>query len=377
LVADYANAKFGGVVPPLEAVFMQIEHLQYWADVDREHHPSDVQGPLTVLPSQLFFEATVNDTPAVRNILIANDQDLPALLESIAPHVAGGEFSVVPPSGAPAILAPGASIIVKVQFAPQPPPGLRMSSFDVTFNGGSVISFPVTGLAQQGGQISVIPPDALRFGIVDVGAARSLLVEVRNIDASSLHITGLRVEGAAAATFGVAQAVPITIAVATSVFLDVTYTPAAMTSGGDRASLVIESDDVANPVYRLELFGFGIVANMVVQPLACNFPDTPVGGPTQRRPVSIYATGPVDLDISGASFQVRDQTGAASPDFRVLDRNGVGLGLADVAIQSGSGFTILIEFAPTAAGQHDGTLRVIPLNANLQPVPVAITARGV
>jgi hypothetical protein len=101
--------------------------------------------------------------------------------------------------------------------------------------------------------------------------------------------------------------------------------PAAMTSGGDRASLVIESDDVANPVYRLGLIGFGIVATMFVQPLTWNFPDTPVGGPTQRRPVSIYATGPVDLDISGASFQVRDPAGAASPDFRVLDRNGLRL----------------------------------------------------
>ena len=278
-----------------------------------------------MLPPQLFFEAMVNDTPEIRNILIVNDQDLPALFESIAPHVAGGEFSVVPPSGAPAILAPGTSLIVKAQFAPQPPPGLRTSAFDVTFNGGSVISIPVAGLAQQGGQISVIPADALRFGIVDVGAARALRVELRNIGASALHITGLHIESVAAATFGVAQAAPITIAVATSAFLDVTYTPATMTSGGDRASLVIESDDVANPMYRLGLIGFGIVATMVVQPLAWNFPDTPVGGPTQRRPVSIYATGPVDLEISGASFQVRDPAGAASPDFRVLDRNGLRL----------------------------------------------------
>jgi hypothetical protein len=160
-----------------------------------------------VLPPQLFFEAMVNDTPEIRNILIVNDQDLPALFESIAPHVAGGEFSVVPPSGAPAILAPGTSAIVKVQFAPQPPPGLRMSLFDVTFNGGSVISFPVAGLAQQGGQISVIPADALRLGIVAVGAARALHVELGNIGASALHITGLPI--VAAATFGVAQTGPI------------------------------------------------------------------------------------------------------------------------------------------------------------------------
>ncbi|HEX6095555.1 MAG TPA: choice-of-anchor D domain-containing protein [Thermoanaerobaculia bacterium] len=378
IYAQWVRSRFpNGQPPALEAVLLRDQILTYWTREDRE----DVATIFLATPSQLSLVTAADGPPVRRNMLLQNAGPVPVSLDEVTLASPGGEFRIASLPTWPRVLFAGEAEIVTVEFEPDLPVGQRTNTLRARFNGGQILEAQLHGLAQSPRSLVVRPADRVAFGVINVGASRVLRVELANQGQGPLTVAGIRIDavGANEGRFTVAPAAPLTVAPLTSSFLDVTFSPQAMTTAGNEATLVIDSDDPVRPHVEIRLIGFGAAANLLVMPAALPFSNTAVGGgfPENRRPLSLFNTGAASVTVTGNSFQLVDPVGNVSPHFQLLDNGGQPLARQDVTLRSGDQFAMQVRFRPTAAGEHFATLRLRSSTAGQPDVTVLCSGRGV
>lgn len=378
LYSDFSRRRFpDGRPPALDAVLMRDQILTYWTREDG----AERRTIFLATPDRLGLVAAVGAPPARRNFLLQNAGEVPVSLDDVALETPGGEFRFASTPVWPAVLLPGEAEVVGIEFVPDLPPGTRANTVNVRFNGADTITVPLSGLAQSPRSLVVRPAERLAFGVVTLGASRVMRVELANQGQGPLTVSAIRVEGDAAnrGLFVVAPAAPLAVAALSSAFLDVTFTPRSMLTGGNQATLIVESDDPVNPHVEVRLVGFAAAANLLVVPTALAFTDTPVGGglPENRQPITLYNTGLAAVTIIGGSLRLVDPVGAASPHFQLLDNGTQPIPQQDVTLPSGGQLVVLARFRPTAVGDQYAALRLRSSTAGQADVTVLMEGRGV
>jgi MYXO-CTERM domain-containing protein len=154
-------------------------------------------------------------------------------------------------------VAPGASAGVTVTYRPA---DLGTDSGCLNFSSNDPASQEVslglsgTGVAQLVPAIAVSPL-SLDFGTVTIGSSTSLTTAVQNTGTGPLRVTGISLGAGTSAEFASATATPFSVAAGQSVSVTVNYRP--NDSGIDTGTVLVASDDPANPSVSVSVSGAG------------------------------------------------------------------------------------------------------------------------
>ena len=206
---------------------------------------------LAVSPGSLNFGTVLVGANASLNVQLTNTGSIAALLTSTA---ATGDFNAAngscPASGTGSALAPGASCVLQVTFAPAQS-GTRSGTLSIA---SSATALPLTvALAGVGAQSHLqIFPASLTFGPIAVGSAASLSFTLANT--GTAPITGIALATTGDYTVTVPCAVSA-LAVGGSCSVTVDFTPT--TAGARAGTLTVTSSDATSPA-GVPLAGSGI-----------------------------------------------------------------------------------------------------------------------
>lgn len=184
-----------------------------------------------------------------------------------------GEFALG--NGAPATpfaLAPAASVSVTLAYTPSntgvDSGQLQISSTDAS-DPTITVSLAGTGIQSALG----ISPGTVDFGAVNVGATASRVLTIHNDGTANCTVLSLAVTGSG--EFSIGPSAPMTpFVVAPNSFVDVAVTYAPTETGDDSGSIVVESDDPANPMLTATLAGTGQIRVRKVDLDIIRFPVT-------------------------------------------------------------------------------------------------------
>ena len=368
-----------------EAVYLDGWLLSFFVRNDRGADDGPLQTSFTSLPekSRDFGTVTAGSVSAVGHVLLVNSGNLPVSLDDV--QVLGStEFAITSPVTWPRIITPGIAEQLDLRFSPQGSPGFRSATLRAAYNQGHRLELTLAGIAEAAPipSISVIPRQ-LNFGVVNVNTTATLELTIRNDGGAPLAIAAMHIDGPDAALFGLPGEPPGAIQSGQTTAVAVTFTPVAMVAGGQRATLMIESNDNNQPQLAVGLFGAGIASSLLVMPTNIVFNDSPLAGALppgvgSRSGVNILNVGAAALTVTGPSFQVLDQaTGQQAQDYQVLDRNGQIVRQDDVRIEGGALVALSVQFRPITAGDHPARMEIQSTDPAQLPTIVSITGRGV
>jgi hypothetical protein len=132
--------------------------------------------------------------------------------------------------------------------------GLRHASVEFTHLRGLRNATIEFDLFSEGRRIEVFP-DALDFGVVELGSSTSCMVTISNGGFAPLTVWELNLTGAAGFSLDAAPPLPVALTQGTS--QDVTLVFAPQVEGPASGTLEIVSDDVETPIVVVELIGQG------------------------------------------------------------------------------------------------------------------------
>lgn len=271
-------------------------------------------------------------------VTVTNGGNAPLTFNAIT---IGGEFTIVPPAGAPPPpcpldLAPNESCLIAVVFHPNGP-NLRQGALTIDTNVGTVtVRVMGTGLVAEASQLSV--PGSLDFGPQAVGTrSGGRAVALRNLSTNVATITEL----AASGDFDVSDTCT-TIAPGATCSPLVTFRPAAEGPRGGR--LVVRTLRDVNP-YVVSLTGTGVdlrqpALDLSVESLA--FGNTFIGGPVTQT-IKLRNLGLGALQVAGI---------VVTGDF-FSDGACVG------TIPAGGSCTVTITFNPGIPGTGTGVMEIL------------------
>ncbi|MEM6325603.1 MAG: choice-of-anchor D domain-containing protein [Bacteroidota bacterium] len=333
-----------------------MDNLRIFGDVLIATEPE-----IEVGPSMVDFGMVEVGTSAQQMVTITNEGD--GILQIGEIDVTGDGFSFVgtPPSS----VAPGASEMVTVQFAPMAA-GPAMGTLSIASNDADEptvnVSLSGTGQTPAAPEIDVTPL-TLDFGGVDVGSTADLMVTVSNAGDADLIITGATEDGDA---FSIASALPGPIAPGGSAMITIRFAPAAI--GPAAATLTITSNDADEGSVEVALSGTGqdVIVPMPeinVTPSSIDF-GTVTTGQSAQRTVTITNEGDGDLTIAGIELPVSDN------DFAVID------GGAPGTVEPGASRVIVLVFSPSNAVSFSTTLTITSDDADEGTVDVPLSGTG-
>jgi hypothetical protein len=377
---------------PIEAIWLRGRSFTaYSRRPIASQRPAEPDLNLTPAHVILFGSALPGAAPIRRNLLLTSDGEVASLLEEVRLQ-AGAGFRIVSPPRWPAIVVPGASEIVTIEFTPTAPAGLRGGQVIVRSNGGRQTGVALSAEVLVPPEPSLrVRPTQIQFGVTIAGSVERREVELLNDGAGALHVASLQlVTGALpAGMLQVETPAPFTVPAGGSAVVTLRLAPPVGGPASLQATLAIVSNDPARP--RLEMAVTATVAMGMLlanpgalqfpqSPIAANLPQLPPGlpptvhrGPT--RVTTIYNQGAVNLTLQGASLRVRDLNGAVSPHFILWQADGAPLAAADRPLPSGASLPIVVEFAATVAGDHTARLEVRATDAT--QAPAIATMHGV
>ncbi|WP_433615892.1 choice-of-anchor D domain-containing protein [Dactylosporangium sp. CA-139114] len=195
--------------------------------------------------------------------------------------------------------------------------------------------------------LSAPPTD---FGSVAVGSTANATVTVTATRA--VRITAVT----AAAPFGVtAPALPVSLTTGQTLAVPVRFTPTA--AGGAAGSLTFTTD--AGTV-ALDLHGTGTKPGLGATPAALSFGTVPTGA-SKTLGVSITNTGTSAVTVTGS-------TAPAAPF------SATGFPATGTTIAAGASVSVSVRYAPTAPGNHTGSITV---TSSAGPVTVPLSGTAV
>ena len=146
---------------------------------------------------------------------------------------------------------------------------------------------------------------------------------------------------------------PIVLTPGIGFTIAVTYAPQGTLMVAHRAVLRIHSNDPAQPIQDIALFGQLAVGALLVSPLALAFGDSPLAA---ALPFNVGST---------SSFHVNN-TGVAALTIPQTER----------VVAPGSYLVLTVMFRPLNTGTHPARIFITPASGGLMPVTVEITGRG-
>ena len=280
-----------------------------------------------------------------------------------------------------ATLAPGASCMANVRFAPLKVSPLSTIGVDAPLSiagdfDGSPVLVALTGVAVNAGPVRTLTPGSLAFGNVAVGSVTTADLRVGNSGTTALAITSTLIGGANAVEFvfvapaagtsdcrGVAS-----LAAGASCVLRVQFTPT--TAGGKVATLTL-TDNAAGSPALVTVSGTatgstgGPVASLSAMSVAVG--TASVGGTVNGPVVTLSNGGNAALVISAFAIG-----GADASQFAQSNTCGV----LPATLAAGASCTITPVFNPTAAGARSASLGVTT-NTPGSPQTLALSGTAV
>ncbi|HET9551543.1 MAG TPA: choice-of-anchor D domain-containing protein, partial [Anaeromyxobacteraceae bacterium] len=313
-----------------------------------------------VAPASLAFgNQLVGSASAAQTVTLTNAGSGDLAIASIAlGGASAADFATTSTCGA--TLAPGAACTVDVTFAPAGT-GAKAATLGFTtndpYNPTASVALAGTGVAPA----AAVSPASLAFGdqlVTTASAAQA--VTLSNTGTANLAVASLALAGADAAQFTLVNGCGATVAPGASCAVSVAFAPA--TIGAKAASVVVTSNDPANPTLTVGLTGNGVIATASVSPASLAFGNKQVGTSTAAGTVTLSNTGTTALAIGSIAF-----TGANPGDFAQTSTCGA-------SVPAAGSCTVSVTFKPTAPGPRAASLS-IATNDPVNPV-VSVVVSG-
>ena len=303
--------------------------------------------------------ATKSQTFTVRNVGGAD-------LEVTAASLVGSdakEFAIVQ-AGTPVTLGPDESHDLEVRFAPlsggNKSAALRLTSDDPNRPTHDVA---LTGTATTEPDVDVVRTP-LDFGEALVGTTKSRTVAIANVGSAGLQVTAISLSGVQGAEFTVTQAVPFTVAPASTHNVEIRFAPNS--SGLKTVGLQIRSNDPDEGAIDLSLRGTGTTAPEIDLALTPHNYGIVWVGASASRALAVRNIGSADLQVTAISF-----VGGTPGEFALVPPS------APFKIGPGVTHTVDVRFVPTSAGAKTTTLRLMSDDANEGSVDVSLSGTGI
>ena len=298
-----------------------------------------------VAPASLDFGPVSVGLSAARTLTVSNTgtASLTAALQRAAGTSA--EFTVSP---ATLSLAPGASALVTVTYAPSAA-GADAGALSIGSNDPATptLAVPLAGSgAAAPAPVIALDPASLAFGPVVTGTSASRTAAIRNQGSATLDVAAIERCAGTSGEFTWAPSAPAQVAPGASLALTVLYAPTDL--GADAGCLAIASDDPASPSVNLALSGSGVAQAapaIALDPASLDFGAVTVGS-TGTRTSQVRNPGTATLHVSAVAA-----CAGTSAEFGFSPA-----GPFEVA--PGAAAPLTVTYAPAAEGADAGCLAV-------------------
>jgi hypothetical protein len=268
----------------------------------------------------------------------------------------------------------------------------RLPGRGVLLDGTTRMSLRGTVEAPPEPRLRLQPPN-VDFGLVTIGWQQRREVQVFNEGRAPLEIAvpQLLAPGVAAGVIVLETPSALTLPVDGAATVALRFTPQTGGPAQSSATLVLLTNDPTQ--FRVEVPVFGVAATgaLSVRPTALAFSDTPTApnfpplppglpptvhaGSTRSTMISNFGTA--DITIVGASFRPLTVAGGVSPHYRLWRDDGTALLAADIVLGAGDIFTVVIEFAAAALGEHIARLEVRTDDPGMSVLAVTLRGRAI
>jgi HYDIN/CFA65/VesB-like, Ig-like domain len=312
--------------------------------------------PQLAINGDLNFGVVPRGTVASKYVIVQNTSGGDLDLLNLRITNPGSAYSIDPSSPLWGTLPAGESASILVNFAPSATAsssfvaanGLTVDTDQIGFETQSLPTSATIGLPQAA------VTAGLNFGTVCSGSSVDQTLTVTNTGQAPLTISSVAIGGAATAGLSVlpTPALPQTLAVGASLTFTVRFTPTSSSGGPIAGTVVVTSDDPANPSISVPVSGTVGVGTATLSSNALDFGGVATDNRTSPnaadRTVTIGNSGSCSLSLGSASI-----AGTNASDFSI-----VGAPVLPVSIASGSSLTLTLRFNPSAAGARSGILQV-------------------
>jgi hypothetical protein len=316
-------------------------------------------GPaVTLTPTSLTFASTATgSTTAAQVVTIKNSGT--ATLNLTSETITGSDAASFIKSATTcgATLAAAATCTVSVEFSPTST-GALSSSLSIADNAGTspqAVSLSGSGTSGSSPVVS-LSPSSLTFASQNVGSTSTAQsVTLSNSGHAPLSITSI----AASGDFAETNTCGTSVAAGANCQIAVTFTP---TATGSRAGAVTITDNGTGSPQMIAVSGTGAAppaSAVTLSPTSLTFAAQTTGSSSAAQSVTLTNSGGAALAITSI---------AASGDFTQTNTCGTSVAPAGTC-------TILVTFAPTAAGNRTGAVSIAD-NATGSPQSIPLTGAG-
>ena len=295
---------------------------------------------------------------------LSNPGDAPLAISTLAFSGTGaGDFAFTSAPALPAILAPGASLVLSIDFTPSDH-GARTAQLIASSDALGTPALAVGLVGAGAGPRVALDPPALDFGPANVTvttAPRS--VEISNTGESPLVVSSIVLGGANAADFAVTASLPLTLAPGEASDVELTFTASAV--GARTATATVVTTDPLAPTAVVTLAGTGESPVLAVSPAALPFGEVRVGQ-SKVLPFTVTNTGTGPLTITTFAL--------AGPDAAQLALAPVTLPLV---LAPSASRVVSVTFSPTILGSVAATIDLLSDDPVTGTVAVPVTGTGV
>ncbi|MGQ9591585.1 MAG: choice-of-anchor D domain-containing protein [Planctomycetota bacterium] len=324
---------------------------------------------IDVTPLALAFGDVQVGRSSNLNLTIRNLGSAPLSVASVSRGGAQAASFALAPEGWAGSVAPGASQVIAVSFAPQAL-GAHAASIAIRSDDADE---PLVTASLSGNGVPVPVPEIevsplyLDFGEVALGSSRALTITVRNTGTGWLNVSSLALGPGSTAEFRLDDT-PSKASVAPSASLRATvlYVPADL--GADSRTVAIESDDADEPLVVVSLAGVGApapVPEIEASPASLGFGEVQRGG-SRDLVLTIRNLGTASLNVSSIAL-----ASGTTNQFSIAS------GPSSANVGPLASISVTIRYAPRDLGYDTGAVRIRSNDADEPTVTVSLTGSGI
>ncbi|HIG75551.1 MAG TPA: choice-of-anchor D domain-containing protein [Bacteroidetes bacterium] len=315
---------------------------------------------ISVSADSLGFGGVRTDAVAQDSVRILNEGTADLSLSSIA-LASGTAFSILA-GGDTAVLVPGDSAFVVVQFAPSVA-GAQADTLSIASDDAdeALVRVELTGTG-IGVPLITVTPDSLGLGAVAIGAMTQGTVTVRNEGTGDLSLTSLALSDSTAFTI-LSGGDPATLAPGDSASVVVQFAP--LMEGATSDTLTVLSDDETTPSQTVVVTGTGVGEPEVDADLTPLAFGTVTIGEMPQDTVVVRNLGNGSLAVSSVTI-----SGAAPDAYEVLAGGEGGV------VAPGDSLTIVVGFGPILETEQLATLTIATDDADEPTLEIPLSGTG-
>ncbi|MCK6549620.1 choice-of-anchor D domain-containing protein [Myxococcota bacterium] len=308
---------------------------------------------LLVAPAQLLFRDVAAGASAEKNVLVGNvgESDCGLASLTITSTTGGSEFSLVAPPATPLVLAAGASLTVRVRYAPATM-GPHVATLVVEDAGAAQQSVVLRGNPpEQPGCAVEVVPSVLSFGLTAIGSMTRMEVRVVAVGEEPCRVTSATLVGMSSVFTIDLPALRTAFPGVGGVDIGVIYMPTAAVASTDVLRIdATELGGSSTATIDVGITAGAADAQLCVMPASLDFGTVPAGS-SATLPVSISSCGAVAVTLRG--LVLSNGTGSA---FRIATSPTLPQSIAAGALAAPA---LSITYAPQDAGPHFGQVEIL------------------